>query len=310
MLAPQHRATGQRLAALLLVGVVLTAGVAGAAEQTADEEAARQAVYERITRNPAIGLGAGRALLFQIANPKIGAGVTDHSRVAGDPNQGIGRLRSTAGLGMALMVGNDEQATAAAAQVNAVHDRVKGTVSEGATRGARYSAHDPRLQVWVLATLVDSMIKSHETFAGPLTTGEKDIFTAEAFRRVGLRLKLRADHLPTTYAQIRDQVRDGLGELEVTPSARTLGQAIAEPPLPRKSLRAAARLVTVGMLPPELRDAYDLKWRARDRALLGVASKTARAVTKSRLLRPLVTKATDKVMQKAMGGGAAKPAGR
>lgn len=302
----QRRPYPLQAAACVLLGVVLVAGLAHAAE--GEDEAARQAVYERIARNPVLGLGAGRALLLQLAHPKIAAGVTDHSRVAADPSQGLARLRATASLGFALMLGDDEEAGAAAEHVNRVHDQVRGRVTEGTAavaKGERYSAHDPRLQVWVLATLVDSMIRSHETFTGPLTAHEKDIFATEAFRRVGLRLKLRPEHLPTSYAQVRDQVREGLADgVELTPSAKRLGRSIAEPELPRRALTKAARLTTVGMLPAEVRDAYDLKWRPRDRVMVGAAAKVTRAAQRSPRLRGVAERAIHKVIEKAKAAGA------
>src|SRR5262249_41310081 len=46
----------------------------------------------RVDREMALLLGGGRALLMQIAHPKIAAGVADHSRFANDP---LGRLKQT-----------------------------------------------------------------------------------------------------------------------------------------------------------------------------------------------------------------------
>jgi uncharacterized protein (DUF2236 family) len=45
----------------------------------------RDSAIWRVDREMALLLGGGRALLMQIAHPKIAAGVADHSRFLNDP---------------------------------------------------------------------------------------------------------------------------------------------------------------------------------------------------------------------------------
>ena len=87
----------------------------------------------RINREAALLLGGGRALLMQVAHPKVAAGVADHSDFQRDP---LARLNRTLELSLALSFGSANEVRAAARQINRVHERVAG---EG------YSALDPDL---------------------------------------------------------------------------------------------------------------------------------------------------------------------
>ena len=77
-------------------------------------------VFWRVSREPALLLAGMRALLLQIAHPKIAQGVADHSRYREDPlSRGIRTFIAV----YSLVFGRWEEATAAALRVRAVHDR-------------------------------------------------------------------------------------------------------------------------------------------------------------------------------------------
>jgi uncharacterized protein (DUF2236 family) len=74
--------------------------------------------------------------------------------------------------------------------------------------------------------------------------------------------------LPRTSAELDAYMRDMLesGKLVVTDGSRTLARAIL---YPRKwqlmwPLFRAMQLITIGSLPPAIRDAYGFEWRPRD----------------------------------------------
>lgn len=72
---------------------------------------------------------------------------------------------------------------AIASQMNAIHNRIRGTLREAAgvfPAGTPYSARDPELLRWVYATMVDLSPLAYELFVGPLTRQEKDRYCAEA----------------------------------------------------------------------------------------------------------------------------------
>src|SRR6266581_4111564 len=118
---------------------------------------AEDSITRRINRENILLLGGGRALLMQLAHPKVAAGVDEHSDFRRRPIQ---RLRRTVHMTMAIVFGERETALAAARMVNQTHAKVKG---DG------YRALDPELLLWVHATLVDSALVTYATFVQELT---------------------------------------------------------------------------------------------------------------------------------------------
>src|SRR6266702_2132164 len=103
-------------------------------------------ITRRVNRENVLLLGGVRALLMQLAHPKVAAGVDDHSDFRSHP---IRRLRRTVHMTMAIVFAERDATLAAARAVNETHARVKG---DG------YRALDPELLLWVHATLVDSAL--------------------------------------------------------------------------------------------------------------------------------------------------------
>src|SRR5207244_3211840 len=64
-------------------------------------------------------------------------------------------------------------------------------------------------------------------------------------------------------------MRDALasGEIAVGSAAQFIAQKVLYPPMPllRRPLWAIVRLITVGQLPPDIRQAYGLRWGMRQR---------------------------------------------
>src|SRR5262245_7172864 len=101
-----------------------------------------------VNREAVLLLGAGRALLLQMAHPLVAAGVAEHSRFAQDP---LGRLFRTLDSSYALVFGDRAAATAAVRRMDAVHGRVRGVLDEPVGRfqaGTPYDATDPLLRLW------------------------------------------------------------------------------------------------------------------------------------------------------------------
>src|SRR5215204_3259705 len=129
----------------------------------------------KINREMIVVAGWGRAILLQLAHPAVAAGVHGHSSFRGSLRASFRRLHSTVGAMLSLTFGDHEQMVTAAAGINAIHDRVRGRVpalpetpgTSCATTGGTYSAHDPELQRWVHATMLDSIPMTYERFVGP-----------------------------------------------------------------------------------------------------------------------------------------------
>jgi uncharacterized protein (DUF2236 family) len=238
----------------------------------------------RIHRERVLLAGWGRAILLQIAHPKVAQGVAEHSAFTREPFGRLRRLHRTLSAMLALTFGSEAEAGAAADRINAIHDRVHGRLPAAAGRsaaGAAYDAHDPALLTWVHATLVESFLLTYRRFVGPVTAAEADRYCAEA-AAIEPTLGIPAGRLPRTEAELRGYVHAMLasGTIEVTETARRLAGEVIRPPAPaplRPLLRLAA-LPAIGMLPPGIRAAYGLPWDGRRERVLRLMSAMTRRV--------------------------------
>ncbi len=221
----------------------------------------------KINREVVVVAGWGRAILLQLAHPSVAAGVHQHSAFRGSLRASVRRLHSTVGTMLSMTFGNTEQMIAAAARVNAIHDRVQGRDDASRT----YSAHDPELQRWVHATLLDSMPLIYERLVGPLTRRERDQYSAES-RIMEPLMGMPDGWLPSNAAELDTCMGDMFASdrLVVTDTSRALAHALLYPPKWQMAWPAfrAMQLMTIGSLPPSIRDAYGFTWTARDERAL------------------------------------------
>lgn len=219
-----------------------------------------------------------RAVLLQMAHPLVAAGVAQHSGFRASTFAPFSRLHATIDAMRQLTFGSDDAAAAVVRRIRSIHDRVNGTVREGAgihPSGTRYSAHDPALLLWVHATLVDSHVRILEPMLRPFTLDERDRYCREAapFAEV---LGATAADVPRTWHRLQEylaaQIQSGC--VCVGADARTLAPAILRPTISRFvwPLGSIGELVTVGSLPAAIRDGYGFTWNAtrerrRQRAL-------------------------------------------
>ena len=252
--------------------------------QSGHVQAGPDSVSWKINREVVVVAGWGRAILLQMAHPSIAAGVHHHSSFRGSLLTSCRRLQSTVGAMLSLTFGDTEQQIAAAAGINAIHDRVRGRVDPA---GEEYSAHDRDLQRWVHATLLESIPLTYELLVGPLTLSERDRYCAEAAIMEPL-LGMPAGWLPRDRAQLDTYMRETLasGRIVVTDISRELARAVLYPP--QWSLAwpvfRPLQLLAIGSLPAAIRRAYGFEWRARDARAL--ARWTALLRTARRVLPP------------------------
>jgi uncharacterized protein (DUF2236 family) len=214
-------------------------------------------VTRRVNRENVLLLGGGRALLMQLAHPKVAAGVDEHSDFRIRP---IRRLRRTVRMTMAIVFGDLKTAMSAARAVNKAHGRV---------RGDDYHALDPELLMWVHATLVDSALVTYETFVRRLAAGEREDFYQES-KVLGELLGTPRDSFPATlddFASYMERMMDG-GPVKVEGRALELARQVLRPRLRLLPGRAMIpfEIVTAGLLPTALREQYGLVWgRSQER---------------------------------------------
>src|SRR5256886_1072570 len=209
-----------------------------------------------------------RAFLMQAAHPKVAQGALDHSGFAEDP---FGRVYRTI-QGMAVLIfGTTNEANEMARNINRLHHTVQGILPESIGRypaGETYSAMEPLALLWVHIVFVDSMLTAYKTFVGPLSEAACQQYWQESCRYARL-LGLTDATLPASYAAVQQYIRDALasGEIAIGPAAHFIAQKVPYPPSPwlRRPLWMMVRLITVGQLPADIRQAYGLRWGMRQR---------------------------------------------
>jgi uncharacterized protein (DUF2236 family) len=229
-------------------------------------------------------LGWGRAILMQFAHPLVAQAVADHSSFRAGRIARLQRLQSTVRAMLALTFGDRAHVERAAMHINRIHDRIHGTLAAAVgpfPQGTPYSAHDPRLLCWVLATLMESVPMAYEQFIGPLSAAEHARYCEEA-RGFGEMLGIPESMIPRTPADVRAFVQDQLagGEIVVSDLARMLARDILYPPFQPAywPLARLIRLTTAGTLDPRLREGYGLTWSARDERTLARWAGVVRSV--------------------------------
>lgn len=220
----------------------------------------------RLDREAMLLLGAGpRALLLQLAHPKVAAGVAEHSDFRADPWRRLdGTLRSY----LRIIYGSTPAARGEIRRLNTLHRSI---------RGDHYDARDPDLALWVHATLVDSTIVVNDAWAGPLSRDRAAQFYEETkpiARAFGVPDAALPGDLDAFDGYLAAQMGPA-GPVRVGPTARELAEAILHPPLPGVLARTGLhpRLYdwtlwpSIGLLPPSIRETYGFDWGWRERAV-------------------------------------------
>lgn len=126
-----------------------------------------------VMKNPvALLVGGIAAVILELAEPRVRAGVWEHTAFRGDP---VARIRRTGYATMATIYAPAEAARALIARVNRMHAQVSGVTPAGAA----YRADDPELLNWVQATAAFAFSEGYSRFARALTAAERDNFYAE-----------------------------------------------------------------------------------------------------------------------------------
>lgn len=238
----------------------------------------------RVNAERLVLLGWGRAILLQLAHPLIAAGVHEHSAFRATPWAAVSRLHATVRAMLALTFGTDSERERALHGIRTIHRRVHGELPMPVgpfPAGTCYSAEDPALVLWVHLTLLESVPLVYERFVAPLTAAERDAYCAEA-AWVAVALGAPPADVPRTWEQMTAEVSrtQASGIITVGPQARELADALLAPRLGRVIPPAAwlNRLITVGLLPPAVRQQYGFAWTERHQRRFERVAPAVRAV--------------------------------
>ena len=134
----------------------------------------------QVNREAAIFLGAGRALLLQLAHPWIAAAVEQHSDTFANP---IGRFHRTFSTVFTMVFGTLAQSLDAARRLHRRHASIQGTLQSAAgpfPAGSSYYANELSALRWVHATLVETALMAYALVLPALTKEQRERYYAES----------------------------------------------------------------------------------------------------------------------------------
>jgi uncharacterized protein (DUF2236 family) len=127
----------------------------------------------RVLKNPiALFVGGTAAVILELAEPAVRAGVWEHSSFRKDP---LNRLKRTGLAAMISVYGARSVAEPMIARVVQMHASVQGTTAAG----IRYAANDPRLLTWVHATAAFGFAEAYNRYVQPLSPQNLNDFYRE-----------------------------------------------------------------------------------------------------------------------------------
>jgi uncharacterized protein (DUF2236 family) len=215
------------------------------------------------------------AVLLQVAHPRVAQGVADHSDFQKDA---LGRLRRTLSTVNRIAFGTIKEAEEMRAKLREVHGRVQGKTSEGMAGPQGYSAFEPDLLMWVLATLIDASIQGYEFVWEPLGRERREQFYRE-FRRFGTYFGLSEEVGPTNYGEFVEYYEEMLSG-ELLGSHPLCAEVAAAVVRPQDSLgvRMLGRLVDflpIETVPETIRERLGLESTRWSRFRMGVLKRVA-----------------------------------
>lgn len=229
--------------------------------KTPDDTAVR-----RVMGETSLLLGSGRAILLQVAHPKVAQGVSDHSRFAEKP---LVRLRGTLDYVYGTIFGTPEETERVVGAVNRVHGYVKGP---------GYTANDPDLQLWVAATLYMNAVHLYEATLGPMPAAMRAEFLRES-APLATQLGLPEDMWPSSVKEFDEYWDRTLAGLAISDEAKHICRDLLYNralPWYVRPLQPANRFVTTGLLPEHMRDELRLPWDPRRERLFQFGARVAR----------------------------------
>lgn len=235
----------------------------------------------------AVGLFYGqRALCIGALKPLNYVGTSLHTP---DRRRPFERLARTALAFEAVYFGSKAEADRVLAGVHAMHQRVRGELSDDAgpqyPAGSPYSAFDPELMLWTIAVLADSAQWFYERIVRRLAEEEREALWQDYMKLAEL-FGMERRSAPPTYRSFRTWYSSELeGEdLWLTDEARYMGWVTAFE-IPMAGSRRPAKLlhdaIVLSSLPARVCEIYGARRGVRDLALGSAALRASWAARRA-----------------------------
>jgi uncharacterized protein (DUF2236 family) len=226
-----------------------------------------------IFKNPATLFAGGvAAVILELAEPRVRAGVWEHSRFREDP---LGRIRRTGLAALITAYGARSRAEALIARVGRMHATVEGETETG----ERYAATDPELLTWVQATALYGFAQAWSALVRPLTPQEQDALCTEGLTAAAL---YGASHAPKSWRRLEALLAATRPRLTASPVVFEFLDLVRNAPLlppVAKPLHLALLKSAVALAPPDIRATLGigLEWlpNAAERLLARQAARFA-----------------------------------
>lgn len=209
-----------------------------------------------------MAVGGIAATILELAEPRVRAGVWNHSTFRKEPFK---RVQRTGIAALVTAYAGREQAEQLTARVRKMHDRVRGVTEAGEP----YHANDPDLLRWVQVTAGWGFIEAYRRFANPeVGVGDIDRYYAEGVPVAPL-YGLGAADVPTSKAAIDAYMREMAPRLEPSPVLDEFLGLVREVPflLPLTSAQQVIVDAAIELLPRWAREQLGLETSALTRGL-------------------------------------------
>jgi uncharacterized protein (DUF2236 family) len=208
----------------------------------------------RVFKNPlSVFVGGVAAVLLELAEPRVRAGVWEHTSFRSDP---VKRMQRTGLAAMITVYGPRRAAEEMIAGVVKAHARIAGTTPDGQS----YDANDPELLTWVHATASFGFVESYSRFVQTLSAADRDRFYGEGETPARLygAMKVTSDSdRAVLFARRAPSLRPSPTIMEFL----TILHDAPAFPAPLRGLQRLLIRAAVELVPPELRDRLHLTER-------------------------------------------------
>ena len=206
----------------------------------------------KIFKNPlALYIGGITAVVLQLAEPRVGAGVWQYTSFRRQP---LERLQRTAHAAMMTVYGPRRRTEQMIAGVTRLHARVRGIASDGRA----FRATDPELLEWVHATACFGFLEAYHAYVQPLTVPERDRFYSESGAAAGL---YGAESTPASQAALEALFARMGGQLQgsgIVLDFLRIMRRVPALPVPLQPLQGVLAKAAIQVIPSGLRNRIGL----------------------------------------------------
>lgn len=212
-----------------------------------------------IFKNPLVlFVGGVAAVLLELAEPRVRAGVWNHTTFKSDP---LRRIQRTGFAAMITVYGPRTEAEALIAQVRRIHAAIHGQTPDGRA----YRADDPHLLAWVHATASFGFLEAYNTYVHRLSAAECDRYFAEGVRSARM---YGAEGTPASQAEMAalfEKMTPTLGSSPALLEFLDIMDRTPVLPFPLDRMQAMLVKAAIDILPASVHQQLGLneRWRLR-----------------------------------------------